>query len=201
MGDNFQYFNAGGELFAQGELADPGATPGDVLTVQDDGSIAAEAGDGSLPDGWTVNDPASGILNANGGGLVLGGGGLDLGGGNITSVADVDTATVHSNPNPSGALPTGTYVSGTANVLQGSDGTIFVPFTTDATLNDATLQVEISPDGTTFSTVGTYFVAAAINTVGAVTLIAALPIPGGWHVRLTAAHCTIGTATFTGTGD
>ena len=49
MGDNFQYFNAGGELFAQGELADPGATPGDVLTVQDDGSIAAEAGGGSQP--------------------------------------------------------------------------------------------------------------------------------------------------------
>ena len=40
------------------------------------------------------------------------------------------------------------------------------------------VQVEICPDGTTFSTVCTYFVAAAINTVGAVTLIAALPILG-----------------------
>ena len=87
MGDTFNITDESGESRLTGLITDPGATSGDVLTVQDDGSIAAETGGGSLPDGWTVNDPAAGDLNANGGSLGLGGGGIDMGGGLIRSVA------------------------------------------------------------------------------------------------------------------
>ena len=49
MGDDFQLSKGGGPVSFEGEIIDPGATPGDVLTIQDDGSVAAEAGGGSQP--------------------------------------------------------------------------------------------------------------------------------------------------------
>ena len=49
MGDTFNITDESGESRLTGLITDPGATSGDVLTVQDDGSIAAEAGGGSQP--------------------------------------------------------------------------------------------------------------------------------------------------------
>ena len=46
MGDDFKLVNSVGVVF-DGTITDPGATEGDVLTVQSDGSIAAAAGGGS----------------------------------------------------------------------------------------------------------------------------------------------------------
>lgn len=156
------------------------------------------AGGGGLPTAWTINDPDDGDLNANGGTLLMNGGPIDLGGGEIENVNQVLTNTVLSSQGLTSALSTATFVSGVGNNPMASDGCLYVPFTSDGSSNDATLEIELSPDGTTYSAVGTVSVAAGINTVGAVTLVQSIWIPGLWFVRLTAVHGTIGTATFTG---
>ena len=59
MGDTFNITDESGESRLTGLITDPGATSGDVLTVQDDGSIAAEAGGGSQP--LTTGDFVCGV--------------------------------------------------------------------------------------------------------------------------------------------
>jgi hypothetical protein len=73
MGDLFDLLNADGtEVEEQRVLRDPGATAGDVLTVNADKTISAAPGGGSLPTGWTqdANNPAT--VNTNGGFLRFG---------------------------------------------------------------------------------------------------------------------------------
>jgi hypothetical protein len=54
VGDTFNITDESGESRLTGLITDPGATSGDVLTVQDDGSISAEAGGGSVPSGTLI---------------------------------------------------------------------------------------------------------------------------------------------------
>lgn len=59
MGDQIRFVDDNTDTRLAGELVDDGATVGDVLTVQADGSIAAQTGGGSLPVEWTVGADGS----------------------------------------------------------------------------------------------------------------------------------------------
>ena len=98
----------------------------------------------------------------------------------------------------SGAMPTtGSISSGTAfQVSTTEDAELYVPITTDGTNNAATAAVAISSDDVTFSTLYTMSVAAALNTIGAVTLPVHLRVPAGWWGKITVAHASIGTGTY-----
>jgi hypothetical protein len=63
VGDTFQLSNSVAVTF-EGTIADPGATPGDVLTIQSDRSIAAESGGGSSPETETLSaGPFSALMS------------------------------------------------------------------------------------------------------------------------------------------
>jgi hypothetical protein len=97
------------------------------------------------------------------------------------------------NPITSGALPTVTLTSTTAaQVSTSRNVTLALYWTTDGTNNAATLKVELSPDNVTFTTLDTMSVAAAINALGALQLLAPVAVPAGWYVKLTTVHSTIG---------
>lgn len=157
--------------------------------------IANPAGDtvsGEFFQGWTSDDSDPANVNANGGVLDVGQLTVDAGG-------VVNTPGTQSVPQSSGALPTVTFVSGTGRNLSGttfeSDASLWVPWTTDGTNNVASLLLELSPDNTTYSPLGTPSIAAAVNLAGAHTFLQFLLVPYTWYVRLTATHATIGTAT------
>ena len=93
----------------------------------------------------------------------------------------------------SGALPTVTLTSTTgAQVSTARDVTLYVPLTGDATNNAATCAIALSPDNTTYTTVGTVSLAAAVNNTGAVVLVESVRVPAGWYVKLTTSHMAIG---------
>lgn len=106
----------------------------------------------------------------------------------LNSVSPVGTIT-------SGSLPTVTLSSGTgAQVSTARDVNLYVPLTTDATNNAATCAVALSPDNSTYTTVETVSLAAALNTQGAVVFPCNVRVPAGWYIKLTAAHMAIGSA-------
>jgi hypothetical protein len=98
----------------------------------------------------------------------------------------------------SGTLPdTGAWVSGTAKVNPTSAPaarqiTVNVETVTDGTANAATNTIAISPNGTDFTTIGVPGADAAVNTVGAVTILTAVTLPAGWSIKCTFSHCTVG---------
>lgn len=98
-----------------------------------------------------------------------------------------------ANPITSGTLPnTGAWVSGTAKVNPVTRAiTVAVEVVTDGTNNIASVAVALSPDNTTFTTLGTPAASAAVNNVGAVTLLVAVPLPKGWYIKLTLVHATV----------
>jgi hypothetical protein len=97
----------------------------------------------------------------------------------------------------SGALPTVSPSSGTAlQVSTARDADLYAVVTADASNNVATCAVALSPDNTTFSTIYTLSLAAAVNNTGAIALVAHARVPAGWYVKLTVVHMTIGTATY-----
>ena len=59
-----------------------------------------------------------------------------------------------------------------------------------------TLKIELSPDNTTFSTLDTMSIAAALNLTGALNVPVTIHVPATWYVKLTATHGTIGTGTY-----
>jgi hypothetical protein len=94
-----------------------------------------------------------------------------------------------------GALPTVTLSSATgAQVSTTRDVNVYVPLASDATNNAATCAVALSPDNTTYTTVATVSVAAAINNLGALTLMKSIRVPAGWYIKLTTSRMTIGAA-------
>lgn len=102
-----------------------------------------------------------------------------------------------------GALPnTGAWVSGTAkqNPTTGGDWprqvTIMVEVVTDGTANAATCAIAISPDNTTYTTIGTPGASAAVNTVGAVTQLIPVMLPQGWYIKLTLSHVTVAASVY-----
>jgi len=117
-------------------------------------------------------------------------------GGNVLFTDSTNQPVSVVNPVTSGALTTTTFTSGTG--VQASTArqtTVYVVGTGDATGNTGTVTVQLSPDGTTYSTVHTVSIAAALNTLGALGLPITLVVPQSWYVKLTTAHTTLGTAT------
>lgn len=94
----------------------------------------------------------------------------------------------------SGTLPnTGSWVSGTAKQNPVTRQiTVNVECVFDGTANAATVGIAISPDDSTYTTVGTPGVSAAVNTVGTTTLLVPVNLPAGWFIKLTiAAHASV----------
>lgn len=93
----------------------------------------------------------------------------------------------NQNPVTAGALPQmAAWVSTTAQQNPVTRPiTIALAITTDATNNAATVAVAISPDNSTFTTIATESVAAALNNLGAVTLLTNVPLPQSWWIKLT----------------
>src|SRR5437867_4899673 len=84
----------------------------------------------------------------------------------------------------SGALPTtGAWVSGTAKqnpttvTTPARDVTVFVEVTSDGTNNAGTCAIAISPDDTTYTTVGTVSIPAAINNLAAIVEVVPVRVP------------------------
>ena len=93
----------------------------------------------------------------------------------------------------SGTLPTVTLTSTTgAQVSTARDVNIYIPLTGDATNNAATGAVALSPDNTTYTTVETFSLAAAVNNTGAIVLAANVRVPAGWYIKITTSHMAIG---------
>ena len=99
-----------------------------------------------------------------------------------------------TNAITAGTLPnTGAWVSGTAKVNPvARQVTVNVECVFDGTNNAATVAIAISPDNSTFTTVGTPGVSAAINNVGGLTVLSPVALPEGWYIKLTiAAHASV----------
>jgi hypothetical protein len=94
----------------------------------------------------------------------------------------------------SGALPqlAAAWVSGTAKVNPVARQIVIpLAITGDATNNVATCAVAISADDSTYTTVATVSIAAAVNNVGALTLLSSVTLPAGWFIKLTLSHTTV----------
>jgi hypothetical protein len=101
------------------------------------------------------------------------------------------------NPVTSGALPTVQLVSTTgAQVSTTRSVTTVTPVTYDASAADAKLKVEISPDNSTYSTLGTVTVPFATQPVNGLIELLTLPVPAGWYVKLTTTHATLGASSY-----
>ena len=97
------------------------------------------------------------------------------------------------DPILSGTLPnTGAWVSGTAKVNPASRGvTVAVEVVGDATNNVASCVIALSPDNSTFTTLCTPSLAAAVNNTGAITMGVLVQLPIGWFIKLTLTHVTV----------
>lgn len=101
-------------------------------------------------------------------------------------------------PITSGTLPnTGAWVSGTAKVNPvARQVNVTIEVVTDGTANAATCVIALSPDNTTFTTLGTPGASAAVNTTGAITEDVQVEWPQGWYLKLTFAHCTVAASVY-----
>jgi len=109
----------------------------------------------------------------------------------------LDGTLVTYNPITSGALPTATLSSGTgAQVSTSRDTNVAVLYTLDATNNIATVKIELSPDGTTYTSLGTISFAAAVNNTGAIAELATFKVPAAWYVKVTVVHAAITSTTY-----
>jgi len=97
------------------------------------------------------------------------------------------------SPISSGALPdTGAWVSGTAKVNPATRNiTVAVEVVGDNTANAATCAIAISPDDTTYTTLGTVTIDATVNTGGVDKQLVCVPLPQGWYIKLTLSHATV----------
>src|SRR5437868_1904527 len=94
----------------------------------------------------------------------------------------------------SGALPqlAAAWVSGTAKVNPVARQIVIpLAITGDATNNAATCAVAISADDSTYTTVATVSLAAAVDIPGAITLLSSVILPAGWYIKLTLSHTTV----------
>jgi hypothetical protein len=93
----------------------------------------------------------------------------------------------------SGTLPnTGAWVSGTAKVNPVSrDINVYVELVGAATNTIASCTIALSPDNSTYTTVGTPSLAAAVNNTGAITLLCNVRVPSGWYIKLTFSNFTV----------
>ena len=97
----------------------------------------------------------------------------------------------------SGALPTVSLSSGTgAQVSTSRDVNAYIALTADATNNAATAAIALSPDNTTYSTLATISLAAAVNNTGAIVQMATVRVPAGWYLKVTVSHYAITSTTY-----
>ena len=109
----------------------------------------------------------------------------------------LDGTLVTYNPITSGALPTATLSSGTgAQISTSRDTNVGILYTLDATNNIATVKLELSPDGTTYTSLGTISFAAAVNNTGAIAELATFKVPAAWYVKVTVVHAAITSTTY-----
>lgn len=106
------------------------------------------------------------------------------------------TAQPASNTNAvtAGALPQlAAWVSGTAQQNPVSYPiTVALAISDDGTNNAATVAVALSPDNTTYTTLGTVTIPAGLNNLGATTVLSNVTVPTGWYVKLTiGAHASV----------
>jgi hypothetical protein len=105
----------------------------------------------------------------------------------------------NQNPVTSGTLPQlASWVSGTAqqNPVSRPVTVVLAP-TGDASNNAATVAIALSPDNSTYTTVATWSLAAAVNLVGAITTVVPVLVPTGWYIKCTiGAHATLATSTY-----
>jgi hypothetical protein len=104
-----------------------------------------------------------------------------------------------ANPVTSGTLPQlAAWVSGTAQQNPVTRPiTVALAISDDATNNAATVVVAVSPDNTTYTTLATVTLPAAINNLGAETLLNCVPLPVGWYMKLTiGAHATVAQSSY-----
>lgn len=106
--------------------------------------------------------------------------------------------TLYTQPiQTSGALSTKQFVTTTgATISTTRTVDTLTPCTTSGTNATASLKVELSPDGSTYSELITVSIAAAINNLGAATLPVSVRVPAGWYVKLTSTNATIGVTTY-----
>ena len=97
----------------------------------------------------------------------------------------------------SGALPTVSLSSGTgAQVSTSRDVNAYIALTADATNNAATAAIALSPDNTTYSTLATISLAAAVNNTGEIVQMATVRVPAGWYLKVTVSHMAITSTTY-----
>jgi hypothetical protein len=85
-----------------------------------------------------------------------------------------------------------TWSSGTAQQASTArDVELYLQVTGDATNNIASCAVALSPDNTTFTTVGTISLAAAVNNTGAIAVLSTVRVPAGWYLKLTFSHAAV----------
>jgi hypothetical protein len=99
--------------------------------------------------------------------------------------------------NPSGAMPTTTFASGTGKqILTTRDVTLTTPITLTPTAGaTATVLVALSPDNLTYSGVGTY-TAPIGTTLDSFIELDTRIVPAGWWIKFTATNASTGTATY-----
>jgi hypothetical protein len=114
-------------------------------------------------------------------------------GGSIVYTDSASQPSPSTPPITSGTLPaTAAWVSGTAKVNPVARAiTVAVEVVTDGTNNIATCAIAISPDNTTYTTLGTPGAVAAQNNAGVTTTLVNVPLPQGWYIKLTLAHVTV----------
>lgn len=109
----------------------------------------------------------------------------------------IDGTLVTYNPIVSGALPTVSLSSGTAAQVSATrDVRAALLVTYDATNNVASCKVELSPDNSTFTSLGTASLAAAVNNTGAIASLITVSIPAGWYIKVTLVHATLTSTTY-----
>jgi polygalacturonase len=70
--------------------------------------------------------------------------------------------------------------------------TMIVEVVGDATNNAASVTIALSPDNTTYTTIATPAIGAAVNNLAAVAINCAVTLPQGWWIKLTiGAHATV----------
>jgi hypothetical protein len=113
--------------------------------------------------------------------------------GNVVFTNSANQPGAPAPPITSGTLPnTGAWVSGTAKVNPVSRAvSVTVEVVGDATNNVATCLIALSPDNSTFTTLATVSLAAAVNNTGAITTAVQVAWPQGWYVKLTLSHTTV----------
>lgn len=102
-----------------------------------------------------------------------------------------------NNPIASGSLPTVSLSSGTgAQISTSRNANVGLLYTLDGTSAIATVKLELSPDGTTYTSLGTISFAAAVNATGAIAELLTFAVPAGWFVKVTVVHAAITSTTY-----